>query len=658
MDGTDPARPTKMRRMRKPRDQGNGPASLSPGVDDDLDDLSAEPPLAFSRAAGVLPLPLYEESKSLAATFQNQLEDWERRMESFFVLLPAPGDLDAIVTLFFERLEPLVGCMCESLFLREYEKLKACIPSNLWLAAQSRKSSKSTYSQFWAYPENYGLLALLFAILNASCDSMHLETHPARSAWAYYDFGGDFGQVLDNLHSASISLLTASQYLERPTLWILQAIILLQRRAYNKFLISVNVIANALAIRIAQSMGLNRLGSLKDDLKRVRSHTTLQDHPQGWVVGYLPWVREFAPNDLQKRELARKIWTTLVAADWLRSMHFDFSYMITDETNHTAPPAALTDEELNVVETLPDAIIDDPKRPSPQTYHRILLSLSRTVRSASQILMDKMLRHETLQLDLAQVREMDMQIGNVVQELPSYFRFDGISELSSSVQSIIARYPYLAVQRLLLQEMIHFRMLVLHAPHLHTVMRDPSDRRSLVACIEGACVVVTVWEELQRDDKSNPQIHYIKWHLIVAAVVLDSIIACIHANQSATSETDYWRLKSSLRNAVNFLHEPDTQNLLKRLPKAMPLDHLQRFCGSPEPPEKQEQHHPSSALPIASPFVNDFAQLGDAIPRSGVPDGTLDDADLLSSLDFLLTENGASMPDMNLFDFDPSQIGL
>ncbi|WFD00963.1 hypothetical protein MYAM1_003719 [Malassezia yamatoensis] len=702
MDMTQAERPTKVRRMRKPvscvecrirkikcdRNVPNCSACVRRGIrhhcrwgDERDKDLGVRSPAfedfeegmmwhgsskSYHKAMSVFPQPIFEESKTMAALFQEHLEEWEQCMEGFLWLLPVPEEMDKLISFYFQQLEPLVGCMHQSVFLQEYNKLKDYLPMNLWPATQPQDSLENKqsyhskqYAPFWANAENYGLLALVFAVLNATCDSMNRERDIIRLAWKDCATEDDFKQLLDSIHSASVTLLTESQCLERPTLWTLQAILLLQRRSYNKLLFSVNVVWNSLAIRLAQFMGISRLGSLQDDLKRLRNHTSVNEPPQAWVTGYMPWLREFAPNDLPKRELARKIWTTLVTADWLRSAHFDFSYMVLDETNHTAPPASLTDEELADVESLPDAVIQDTTRPSPQTFVRILLELASTVRNASHILTQKMVRQETLQLDYDQVREFDAQIGGIVQRIPIYYRFDGVSELTSSVQMLHAQYPYLALQRLLLQEMIHFRMLVLHAPYLQSAMRDCSQRRSLVACIEGACVVVTVWEEMQRVDKSNPQIHYIKWHLIVAAVVLDSIIACIHANGTVTSHTDYLRLKSSLRNAVSFLQDPQTKQTLRRLPKSMPLDHLQRFCDTPEPftGNDTDENNSSTLLP-SQPFVNDFAQLGDALPIDGFAHNPVNDSDLLANLDFLLTEGGISLSEPSLADTDFSFLAL
>ncbi|KAI3624867.1 hypothetical protein GLX27_003681 [Malassezia furfur] len=709
MDDASPERPPKMRRMRKPvscvecrirkikcdRNVPNCSACIRRGIrhhcrwGDERDEVDAAraDAAAFSaesrRSArrqhdvtGLFPLPVFEEGATLPALFANDIEEWELTMETYLMLLPEPEEMDRIIAFYFRELEPLINCMHHDAFQRDYATLKAALPLDLWAAArQSGQASptpntpKTTRPAFWGDHASYGLLALLLAVLHASCESMDRNEAPKRATLPHCTTRAEYERALDNMHAASVSLLREAQCMERPTLWVLQTVILLQRRPYNALLLPVFIVWNTLAVRIAQLMGLNRLGSLTEDLARLYARGDSDPSAQSGVRPYMAWLREFAPNDLPRRELARKIWTTLVTTDWLRSVHIDLSYVVADDMNLTAPPAALTDEELARVTSVPAAVLQDTMRPSPHTYGRILLELARCVRQASRVLIRKMLHHDILMVDHPRMLEIDAQIGALVNSLPIYFRFDGIAEVSSSVQAIHAKYPYLTLQRLFLQEQIHFRILVLHAPYLQAAMRDPAHRRSLIACIEGACVVVTVWEELQRGAISNPQVHYVKWHLIIAAVVLDHIIASIHASGNTTPPSDYLRLRTSLRNAVQFLEDPKTQRMLQRLPQKIPLGHLRRFCATPEPEEAQEAGTtattgaappapPQSAAPPLS-LVDEYSQLGDALPLMP-PDATwqVDDQSFLANLDFLLTEGGGALSDSSTLDADFPFLGL
>lgn len=639
-------------------------ASQNPRTDTEV--LRRIPRRVIRDSNGLFPLPsLHEEDTTMAALFTNDVDEWEATMENYLLLLPEPGDMDHVFDFYFQELEPLVNCLHHDSFMKEYTKLKSCIPLPLWTTNRQERPDgdtsphKEQYPSFWASPENYGLFALVFAVLHVACDSMDREDL-LRRAWLRHGTSKkDMDGALDSIHCASISLLHDSKCMDHPTLWILQTIILLQRRPYNALRFPLYIVWNSLALRIGQLMGLNRMGSVSDDLRRMNQSERQDDTTEIRLNHYLPWLREFAPNDLVKRELARKVWITLVTTDWIRSAHIDLAYTVSEEMNLTSPPAALTDEELSHISTLPLSVIQDPCRPSPHTYARIQYELAGCVRQSTKALIVKMLRRESLKVDRAQMLEIDAQIGNIVAKLPQFFRFDGVAEHSSDVQRMHALYPYLTMQRLFLQEQIHFRMLVLHSPYLLMAIRDPSQRSSLIACIEGACVVVTVCEELQRSARPSGQWHYVKWHLVVAAVVLDQILGSIQSSGLGFSSIDQSRLRSSLRTAVNLIEDPRTKPMFQPMPRLIPLGHIRRFCASPEPGEQKNPEQGIDALQSSSNSLSsEFSMFGDSLPTAVEGGWGVDNEQFLSNLDFLLTEGMLPMSEVNLDDAEVPHLGF
>lgn len=137
-----------------------------------------------------------------------------------------------------------------------------------------------------------------------------------------------------SLHDAAMSMLQQSDYLQQPSLWTLQAIVLMRLYWFERMLFSHCTVWNLTAIRLGHSMGIDRLGSLLDDLDREEerahvSHADEQDKKdsehwlevmRGWAS---VWVPRFEEQDLALRELGRRVWCNLVTADCILNSHID-----------------------------------------------------------------------------------------------------------------------------------------------------------------------------------------------------------------------------------------------------------------------------------------------------------------------------------------------
>lgn len=615
--------------------------------------------------------------ESLAHMYADAPDAWLDTMESHLRNLPDSLSLNELVCFYLRVLEPLISCMNSVIFNEEYSLVKNNIslvrasyeaqyePPRRGDIAESilgslsgqvrRRSEGLTSSLFWTDPKNYGLLALLFVVVHTACDSKRKEDVIGRRLLPNCDNEEQLQQTLEKLYDSSTFFLHASDCQENPTLWTLQSIILLQRKPLFTLRVPIGCLWNSTALRLAQLMGLSRLGSALDDVERLqRKERTIRSQDED-ILQRMPWLKEFAENDLPKRELGRKIWSTLVMVDWLKSTMIDFTYVVSDEVNCTAPPCALGDAEVVRIASLPKSMLKDRNRVSPNVFGRVMFELARCIRQSAAILAKKMSRHEALTLDYADIMTIDAQMIHLLDSLPNYFRFDGVSELSEEVQTIHTQHPYLSLQRLFLQEQIHFRMLRLHSPYLMLALRDLKYRRSLMACIEGARVTVAVWEELERTENPNQQMHYMKWHLLSAAIVLDRIIGSMDTGESqATAPThDYSRLKSTLRKAVRFLEERQALVSFERFCGQNLLESLRRFCASPQESFSSEAHTRvtipnlvlESSQDSATQLLDEFSKLSDALPlATTAPDWGTEDPNLMAGLEFLLmTGDGFSM---------------
>ncbi|WFC96496.1 hypothetical protein MBRA1_003157 [Malassezia brasiliensis] len=656
---------------------------------------SDAPPMPMDvRRRTPLPAAIETRATPLAQLYKADREAWERAMAPYFAQLPAPHHMDHLVQFYLRELEPIISCMNAVLFWNEYGMLRANLAPSAEaatpahditeriigsLGGASPRADPRASSAFWTRPESYALLGLLFVVLHTACDTMPPETLIARRVLPHGDTPDALAVALDRLHAASVHFVHESDAHDYPTLWTLQSIILLQRKALLAMRIPESAIWMSMALRLAQLMGLNRLGSAADDVARLQRNEPSVQPADRDILQRMPWLREFAEDDLPRRELGRKVWATLVMIDWLKSMHIDYTYMVPDEMNCTAPPAALTDDEVVRIASLPKAILRDPNRVSPSVFGRVMLELSRCVRQVSTLLMGRMSRHLSLMLDYADAMRVDRQINEVLARLPPYFRFDGIAEISDEVRAAHAQHPYLALQRLFLQEQIHFRLLCLHSPYLPLALRDAQYRRSLTACIEGARVTVAVWEELQRTENPNQQMHYMKWHLLSAAVVLDRVIGSMHHTDTSPPPSDYARLKTTLRKAVHFLESHNILTSIERVRGYQALGSLRQFCAntgaeSTHDASTERAAQSTTAAPnddaeargstdgstsvtdgtlshsAPASLQEEFARLGSAIPSSiDTPDWGNDDATLLAGVDFLMMNSEAlALSDMDI----------
>lgn len=603
----------------------------------------------------------------LAELSMSNPDEWRTMISSNLELMPEGYHMDEIVLFYLRELEPLFCCMNSVIFQDEYATLKTNIALSRWnkqnsdhedtpnfivgsLTGQVHQPSGSLpLSKFWADPKSYGLLALVFAVVNVVLNTMHKGEVLSRHFLPNCDSEERFDQVSEQLYSSSIFFLHESTYQLTPTLWTLQTIIILKRKPLDSLHVTLGLIWNATATRLAQLMGLNRLGSAIEDIKHKNDKSPLyiEEDP----VSRMPWLSIFAEDDLPKRELGRKVWATLLTFDWFASGHVDFAYLVPDDINCSSTPAALLDEEVVRLEAIPEAVLANPNRPSPNAFVRLSLELSYIVRQTSVILTKRISRHEPLHVAYEDVALIDRQLCALVENLPNYLRFDGLSELSDEVQAIHAQHPFLSLQRLFLQEQIHFRMLRLHSPYLPSALRDPARRRSLKACIEGARVTVAVWEELQRAENPNQHMHYMKWHLLSAAFVLNRVLALVGDSwtQDAATASEYSRLKKTLRKALEFLEKRHARALetFVSIHGSKLLESIRRFCASQDPKLSvlegstidsaidAQFEPPSSNAPLS--FLDEFTKLMDAVPPPiEVPSWNTDDTSLLAGLDFFL----------------------
>ncbi|PWN87373.1 hypothetical protein FA10DRAFT_269329 [Acaromyces ingoldii] len=405
-------------------------------------------------------------------------------------------------------------------------------------------------------PTRLGLVALMLVIVAASCDKITKAEVIARRIFPHTYDESQVPQRKEAILNLAMRFLAQSNYLQQPTLWTLQTITCAKFNWFDKKMMSTCTIWNTMAIRIAQSMGLHRLGSAIDDVRTMRrtghaSCTEEEDEKNDGnainmefdpLSGH-SWARKwhkasvslFERDSLSMRELGRKVWNNLTCHDWIFASHMDHAYSVT--TNKTSLPLCMDDEDVVYrLHTMEEGEIK--KRvsfdlPSENSYILCFHQIARIIRELVDL-------EEELEADFSfkETCIISDKLRAVLSGLPPYFRFDGVCELTDEVRRQHADRPYLSLQRVLLHEQVHTRLLRLHRNHIGRGLRDEAYVDSVSSCAEAASVVVTVRDELERVQSPMRNMGFFKAHLFQAVLVIQIILMWATSIRPYDSATD------------------------------------------------------------------------------------------------------------------------
>lgn len=156
-------------------------------------------------------------------------------------------------------------------------------------------------------------VALLFAVLSGSIIS---ASRRSAERWGYRR--SEQTILSERWYDATIDCLQRAQYLSRHTLYSAQTIVTLTTSAYMLGKMTGQSILMASAIRIAQSLGLHRLGAES---------------------------QEGVSDGLIYRETGRRVWYTLIRQDYF-FIPFSESYTVLPMHNKTDKPRNCRDEDM------------------------------------------------------------------------------------------------------------------------------------------------------------------------------------------------------------------------------------------------------------------------------------------------------------------------
>ncbi|KAK0232677.1 fungal-specific transcription factor domain-containing protein [Armillaria fumosa] len=377
-------------------------------------------------------------------------------MARLVAMLPDETRTRALVQFYFERLEWYSKVLHAPTFISEL---------NVLLMQKSSESLGMVRVSF---------LGVYFMIL---CLSLHLiEPYVCES------IGIDFStasELSKRMYSAAQACLHYDDFLGAHSLEHLQCILLMGVYQQNLDEADTHWALLGSAVKIAQNLGMSRLGSESD--QRTYSAT---------------W------KSLVKRETARRVWWSLVFNDWSHAAAHNGTYAIHPSQNHTGWPANVNDSDL----------VDDgrPLRPRPtEEYTEMTFSLTRL---RFVVLYREIVDDMQAPTGYSFVGEMDKRLEEMLKGVPEHFITDDNS--SSGDEGVKGLELNLCLI------MGETRRLRLHRPYLFRGYKDRKYVKSREQCIASAQAIL---DHLKSDDEQSAIL--LKWWIVLfygfaAAVVL------------------------------------------------------------------------------------------------------------------------------------------
>ncbi|KAF8215783.1 fungal-specific transcription factor domain-containing protein [Mycena galopus ATCC 62051] len=309
----------------------------------------------------------------------------------------------------------------------------------------------------------------------------------------------DTTELARRMYSAAQACLYYDEFIGSHSLEHLQCIILMGLYQQNLDESDAHWALMGSAIKIAQNLGMSRLGS--------------EEEPRKYSAAW---------RSVVKREVARRVWWLLIWDDWSNALAHNGTYAIHPSQNHTGFPANINDCDL--VDGQP--FVPQP----PHTYTEITFSLCR-LRFVE--LYRQIVDNTQAPTGYGFVLDMDRKISCAILELPSHFLGPGPAVKGFELTLALI--------------MGETRRLRLHRPFLFRGYKDPKYVESRIQCVNSATAIL---DYLKSDSEQSALLF--KWWLVLfygfaAAVVL--FIDLCHQKADDRPDLDVRRIQ--LREAID-----------------------------------------------------------------------------------------------------------
>lgn len=395
-----------------------------------------------------------------------------------------------------------------------------------------------------------GFVAVLFRLIEAGGRLMSLEE---KIRIGILPIGADEEnacQWYGKMSIASALHSEASKSAELPTLWTLQ-LLKLNDFASTAMIKSIsekhpNIFgpahlqqSNVGAMQICVTLGLNRLGSGYDEA--AEPTTSLQRVPETDVTtafaehivaqsNSLPNKQQlltssmkfgssitvFEQGNFPYRELGRKIWTNVVGWDALFSGHINQHNYINDSIDRSSPPLPLTDEDhfSPQLSRLASECRPDGARINENVYSAYSTAFSKVRRQ-----MVEWENEKGAPLPYDDTLKLDQRFFDLFESLPPFLSLN-----APISQNPNAEERRVMLQRGLLNDQAHFRLIHIHRSFLGKGFNDEKYQRSLLSCLTAAYGVLESRRVLEKASCAFVRAVYLESHLIHASLVFQLVL--------------------------------------------------------------------------------------------------------------------------------------
>ncbi|KAJ7116836.1 fungal-specific transcription factor domain-containing protein [Mycena crocata] len=436
-------------------------------------------------------------------------------MSRLLVSLPPEAQTRALVQFYFNRLDWYSKVLHKPSFLADSQTLMINIASRNVGAVR------------------IGFLAVHYMVL---CLALHLIEPVIRE-----QLGLGFTAASDlarRMYSAAQACLYYDEFIGSHSLEHLQCILLMGLYQQNLDESDAHWALMGTAIKIAQNLGISRLGSEGEH----------RQYSAAW-------------RSVVKREVARRVWWLLIWDDWSNAAAHNGTYSIHPSQNHTGFPANVNDSDL---------VDGRPLTPKPpHTYTEMTFSLCRLrfVELYRQIV-------DNMQAPAGYgfVIEIDRKISNTILELPGHFRGPGPAVKGFELTLALI--------------MGETRRLRLHRPFLFRGYYGSDRSRyvdSRIQCVNSATAIL---DYLKSDDEQSALL--LRWWIVLfygfAAAVVLFIDLC---HQKADDRPDLETRRVQLREALDLFKTAEHVSAVSRNAIALLEGLLTVEPGMPSKPSRK-----------------------------------------------------------------------
>ncbi|OAA61959.1 Oxoglutarate/iron-dependent oxygenase [Niveomyces insectorum RCEF 264] len=356
-------------------------------------------------------------------------------------------------------------------------------------------------------------VALLFAVLAGS-----LTCAPAPQALAWGFRAPERHTLCRHWFQAVRACLHRGQYMARHSILSCQAVATLTISAHLLGFSNTQSIQLAAAVRIAQSLGLHRLGGEVDDDRHGSNNNNNNN------------------KDAVDVEMGRRVWNQLCSQDWF-SIPFSESYLVNPLHAQSAPPSNCHDADWAAAAAAAGA----PSRPPPERpvheptvtgYCRFL----HTIASLMPRLQDALLACNTAYTRYEQVRAWDARMRRIATaERPAF--------LANQVVPLAAHWPcWIPWARRTLAISSGHKIIMIHRACLSASFTNPAFALTRHTCLAASKTIIKEYRAVVREDGPVLWVH--QAFSVAAAIIL--LLDVLHRGPGEREHAEHKRLAEAV----------------------------------------------------------------------------------------------------------------